>query len=210
MPELWSGDEYLISPTLMHVVYTHQQNGNEYFYLDGYQVEDLYRQGSFSNWDRNHGLALANEFTMDGPWLGELHKVAIYCTALSPDTVYQNYSAGPEAASAQSVYLNIREAIHGSSVKAANQGIMPNLLLAKMAMIAYWASQNGDESIDWSSVNWNSVNWNSVNWNSVNWNSVNWNSVNWNSVNWNSVNWNSVNWNSVNWNSVNWNSVDWD
>ncbi|MBI1296162.1 S8 family serine peptidase [bacterium] len=209
MPELGSGEDYLISPTLMHVVYTHQQNGNEYFFLDGVQVKEQHRQGSFSNWDRTYRLALANEFSMDRPWLGELHKVAIYCKALSPDTIYDNYVAGPEAASAQSVYLNIREAIHGSSLEAANQGIMPNMLLAKMAMMAYWASQNGDESIDWSSVNWNSVNWNSVNWNSVNWNSVNWNSVNWNSVNWNSVNWNSVNWNSVNWNSVNWNSVNW-
>ncbi|MBI1298893.1 S8 family serine peptidase [bacterium] len=106
-------------------------------------------------------------------------------------------------------YLDIRAAVRSTNTTLANQDVMPHMLLAKMAMIAYWASQNGDETIDWASVNWNSVNWNSVNWNSVNWNSVNWNSVNWNSVNWNSVNWNSVNWNSVNWNSVNWNSVNW-
>ncbi|MBI1298894.1 S8 family serine peptidase [bacterium] len=106
-------------------------------------------------------------------------------------------------------YLDIKAAIRNPNATLANQDVMPHMLLAKMAMIAYWASQNGDESIDWASVNWNSVNWNSVNWNSVNWNSVNWNSINWNSINWNSINWNSVNWNSVNWNSVNWNSVNW-
>ncbi len=106
-------------------------------------------------------------------------------------------------------YLNGYAAIHGTSTESANQGLMPHMLLAKMAMIAYWASVNGAEDIDWGNVDWGSVNWNSVNWNSVNWSSVNWNSVNWNSVNWNSVNWNSVNWNSVNWNSVNWNSVNW-
>jgi subtilisin family serine protease len=106
-------------------------------------------------------------------------------------------------------YLDIRAAVQNPNTTLANQDVMPHMLLAKMAMIAYWSSQNGAETIDWASVNWNSVNWNSVNWNSVNWNSVNWNSVNWNSVNWNSVNWNSVNWNSVNWNSVNWNSVNW-
>ncbi len=122
--------------------------------------------------------------------------------------------AGYDSARAGAGYLDIYAAVHGTSTQAANQGAIPHQLLAKMALIAFWASQNGDESIDWenvdwSSVNWNSVNWNSVNWNSVNWNSVNWNSVNWNSVNWNSVNWNSVNWNSVNWNSVNWNSVNW-
>ena len=111
-------------------------------------------------------------------------------------------------------YLDAYAAIHGTSTQDANQDNVPHNLLAQMAMIAYWASVNGDEvidweNIDWDAVNWESVNWNSVNWNSVNWNSVNWNSVNWNSVNWNSVNWNSVNWNSVNWNSVNWNSVNW-
>ncbi|MBI1298325.1 S8 family serine peptidase [bacterium] len=104
-------------------------------------------------------------------------------------------------------YLDIKAATRANTTQYANQDVVPHMLLAKMAMIAYWAHQNGGDEIDWSSVNWNSVNWNSVNWNSVNWNSVNWNSVNWNSVNWNSVNWNSVNWNSVNWNSVNWNSV---
>ncbi|MEZ4634542.1 MAG: S8 family serine peptidase [Caldilineaceae bacterium] len=106
-------------------------------------------------------------------------------------------------------YLDIKAAVQSTDTTYANQDVVPNMVLAKMALIAFWASQNGGDSIDWSSVNWNSVNWNSVNWNSVNWNSVNWNSVNWNSVNWNSFNWNSVNWNSVNWNSVNWNSVNW-
>jgi serine protease AprX len=96
-----------------------------------------------------------------------------------------------------------------ADVPEANSGLIPHQLLAKMALIAYWASQNGGENIDWDSVNWNSVGWNSVNWNSVNWNSVNWNAVNWNAVNWNAVNWNAVNWNAVNWNSVGWNSVNW-
>jgi serine protease AprX len=111
-------------------------------------------------------------------------------------------------------YLDVYAAVHGTTTESAYAGFMPHMLLARMALIAYWASQDGDaqvdwENVDWEAVNWDSVNWNSVNWNSVNWNSVNWNSVNWNSVNWNSVNWNSVNWNSVNWNSVNWNSVNW-
>ena len=96
-----------------------------------------------------------------------------------------------------------------ADVPNANQGTMPHMALAQMAMMAYWASQNGGETIDWDSVNWDSVNWDSVNWDSVNWDSVNWDSVNWDSVNWDSVNWDSVNWNSVNWNSVNWNSVNW-
>ena len=117
--------------------------------------------------------------------------------------------AGYEAEKSGAGYVNIPAAVQSTGMDEANDDIMPTMPLAQMAMIAYWASGNGEETIDWDSIDWNSVDWNSVNWNSVNWNSVNWNSVNWNSVNWNSVNWNSVNWNSVNWNSVNWNSVNW-
>jgi serine protease AprX len=106
-------------------------------------------------------------------------------------------------------YLDIYAAVHGSSTEAANQEAIPHQLLAKMALIAYWASQNGEEDIDWENVDWSSVNWSSVNWSSVNWSSVNWSSVNWSSVNWSSVNWSSVNWSSVNWSSVNWSSVNW-
>ena len=104
-------------------------------------------------------------------------------------------------------YMDIRAAVEGTTVAKANEGVMPNRVLAKMAMMAYWASSNGGGEIDWASVNWNSVNWNSVNWNSVNWNSVNWNSVNWNSVNWDGVDWGAIHWNSgFTWSSVNWNS----
>jgi serine protease AprX len=106
-------------------------------------------------------------------------------------------------------YLDVFAALTTPTTEAANQGVIPHMLLAKMALIAYWASENGGENIDWENVDWENVNWDAVNWNAVNWNSVNWNAVNWNSVNWNAVNWNAVNWNSVNWNSVNWNSVNW-
>ena len=107
-------------------------------------------------------------------------------------------------------YLNVYAAVTGTTTGSANAGIMPHQLLAKMALMAYWANENCGDPCDWSSVNWDSVNWDSVNWDSVNWDSVNWDSVNWDSVNWDSVNWDSVNWDSVNWDSVNWDSVNWD
>jgi serine protease AprX len=135
---------------------------------------------------------------------------------MTPDQVKQRLMAtartdwaGYDPARAGAGYLDIYAAVHGTTMEAANQGNMPHMLLAKMAMIAYWASQNGEENIDWNAVNWNAVNWNAVNWNAVNWNAVNWNAVNWNAVNWNAVNWNAVNWNAVNWNAVNWNAVNW-
>jgi serine protease AprX len=127
---------------------------------------------------------------------------------LTPDQVKYRltHSAGTVGSSP---YLDVHAALTMPSFEAANQGIVPHMLLAKMAMIAYWSSQNGEENIDWGAINWDAVNWNAVNWNAVNWNAVNWNAVNWNAVNWNAVNWNAVNWNAVNWNAVNWNAVNW-
>jgi serine protease AprX len=115
----------------------------------------------------------------------------------------------PNATGQAYPYLDVYAALTTPTTAAANQGIIPHQLLAKMALMAYWTSENGGDTIDWGSVNWDSVNWDSVNWDSVNWDSVNWDSVNWDSVNWDSVNWDSVNWDSVNWDSVNWNSVNW-
>ena len=106
-------------------------------------------------------------------------------------------------------YLDVYDAITTPTTESANQDVVPNMLLAKMALIAYWASANGDENIDWSNVDWNAVDWDGVDWDAVDWDSVNWGSVNWGSVNWGSVNWGSVNWGSVNWGSVNWGSVNW-
>ena len=143
--------------------------------------------------------------------------------------------AGYDAARAGAGYLDVYAAVHGTTTERANLGNVPQQRLAKMALIALWASYNGGRSIDWDLVNWDSVDappqrlakmalialwasnnggsgidWDSVNWDSVNWDSVNWDSVNWDSVNWDSVNWDSVNWDSVNWDSVNWDSVNWD
>jgi serine protease AprX len=106
-------------------------------------------------------------------------------------------------------YLDVYAAVTSDTTEAYNWYVAPHQVLAKMALVAYWTSQNGEESIDWENVDWAAVNWNAVNWNAVNWNAVNWNAVNWNAVNWNAVNWNAVNWSAVNWNAVNWNAVNW-
>jgi serine protease AprX len=106
-------------------------------------------------------------------------------------------------------YLDVNAIISSTTIESANQNTMPHMALAQMALIAYWASENGGNEIDWSNIDWGSVNWDNVDWNSVDWDSVDWSSVNWGSVNWGSVNWGSVNWGSVNWGSVNWGSVNW-
>jgi serine protease AprX len=81
--------------------------------------------------------------------------------------------AGYNAASAGAGYLNIYNAVYGTTTQSANTSVAPSQLLT-----------TGTNPILWSSVGWNSVGWNSVGWNSVGWNSVGWNSVGWNSDDW--------------------------
>jgi serine protease AprX len=107
---------------------------------------------------------------------------------LTPDQVkYRVMNAHEWVGS--SPYLNIYKMLTTPTTESANQDIIPHMLLAKMAMIAYWGSENGDENIDWESVDWDAVNWDAVDWDAVNWNAVNWNAVNWNAVNWNATYW---------------------
>jgi serine protease AprX len=104
---------------------------------------------------------------------------------LTPDQVkyrlmyYANKSSWSYSnAQAGAGYLDIDQAVQGSTTASANQGIQVSQMLT-----------TGSDPITWGSVGWNSVGWNSVGWNSVGWNSVGWNSVGWNSVGWNTTTW---------------------
>ena len=81
--------------TLTHVVYTRDASGSAKIYVDAVSQASGTVGGNLSNWNATYELGLANEFTLDRPWLGELHLVAIYDTALSQSQVAQNYAAGP-------------------------------------------------------------------------------------------------------------------
>jgi serine protease AprX len=81
--------------------------------------------------------------------------------------------AGYNPSTAGAGYLNIYNAVYGTTTQSANTGILASQLLS-----------TGSNPIAWNSVGWNSVGWNSVGWNSVGWNSVGWNSVGWNSDDW--------------------------
>ena len=104
---------------------------------------------------------------------------------LTPDQVkfrlmyYANKNDwGYNSAQAGAGYLDIDQAVQGSTTLSANQGILVSQMLS-----------TGSNPVTWGSVGWNSVGWNSVGWNSVGWNSVGWNSVGWNSVGWNTSTW---------------------
>ncbi len=51
----------------------------------------------FSNWDSSFQLQLGNEGSLDRPWRGEIHLVAIYDRALTAQEVWTNYTAGSRA-----------------------------------------------------------------------------------------------------------------
>ncbi len=87
-----------VSTALSHVVYTRDASGAARIYLDGVEAATEIVGGDMSVWqDATLRLALANEFTLDRPWLGEYWLVAIYDRALNPREVAQNWEAGPES-----------------------------------------------------------------------------------------------------------------
>ncbi|MFZ1504402.1 MAG: VanZ family protein [Nitrospira sp.] len=49
----------------------------------------------FSNWNPTYRLLLGNEGTMNRPWLGTLHLVAVYDRALPSDEITTHFSLGP-------------------------------------------------------------------------------------------------------------------
>lgn len=78
---------------LQHVVYT-RDAAAAVIWIDGVQTGTLEVGGNFGNWDPTYELTIANVPTLDRPWLGEVHLVAVYCDRLSSTQVQQNYAAG--------------------------------------------------------------------------------------------------------------------
>jgi hypothetical protein len=80
----------------IHLVYTRDPLGVEVIYADATVVGVGTRSGDFSNWDSSleYRFAIGNERTLDRPWLGEFHLVAVYDHALDSSEVIQNFAAG--------------------------------------------------------------------------------------------------------------------
>lgn len=70
-----------------HIVYTRDLAGDARLYVNGEEHSRDQIRGDLSNWDGGFRLALGNEATMDRPWRGTFHSVAIYSRALTPDEV---------------------------------------------------------------------------------------------------------------------------
>jgi len=83
------------SLSLTHVVFTHSADGSEIFYIDGEENATISRTGGTTTWESTYPLVVANEVGGGREWLGELHLIAIFDRALSPEEVRQNFDAGP-------------------------------------------------------------------------------------------------------------------
>lgn len=94
-PALATPDNAVV-PKLSQLVYTRTAAGVATFYVDGVDVARTSGGGALSTWDDQYRLSVGNEVTSDRPWLGELHLVAVYSRALSPEEVKQNLKAGAE------------------------------------------------------------------------------------------------------------------
>ena len=99
--ELTPDDDFFAVPgqdavqkELTQIVYTRDKAGKAAFFLNGKKQSSRTVRGDCSNWDAGFRLALANELTQDRPWLGELHRVAIYAHAISEQHVVRNFNGG--------------------------------------------------------------------------------------------------------------------
>ena len=84
-----------VADKLTHLVYTRDADGKVAIWLDGQLNTTASVPGDFSTW-APFPFGLANEIDATRTWLGELHLVALYARALTPDEVNQNWKAGPE------------------------------------------------------------------------------------------------------------------
>jgi hypothetical protein len=85
----------LVNPgAVQHVLFT-RSLVEAAVWVDGVKIGVQALEGRFGGeWSRYYQLAIANELTLDRPWLGEIHLAAVYCRALTDAEVVQNFEAG--------------------------------------------------------------------------------------------------------------------
>jgi hypothetical protein len=83
-----------VTTALTHLVYTRNSSGFVKLYINGVEQLNSTVGGDFSNWADTYRLILGNELTGDRPWLGRLHRVAIYDHAFGATDVDTAYATG--------------------------------------------------------------------------------------------------------------------
>jgi hypothetical protein len=88
--------DHVVEDELTHLLYTRSEGGVAKLYVNGEVVKTATVGGNLSNWNTTYPLSIANEVSLNRPWYGDIHLVALYRRSLSASEVQQNYSAGPD------------------------------------------------------------------------------------------------------------------
>lgn len=82
------------------VVFTRDKAGKAKLYINGKEVGSRDWEGDLKNWDPSFHFALGNETTLDRPWSGTLHGVAVYSRALTLEEIQASdiQPSGPKLA----------------------------------------------------------------------------------------------------------------
>lgn len=94
-PSLTSSRGALATGEPVHIVFTHDADGNEHLYVNGTEIASRMLTGDFSTWQAGFQFVLANETDGSRPWTGEYYLVAVYSRALGDEEIQQNLGAGP-------------------------------------------------------------------------------------------------------------------
>lgn len=83
-----------LTTKLTHVVYTREASGRTTIYVNGVRQIRGSVSGELDNWDSGYRFALGNELGGKRPWLGALHRVAVYARALDSTEIEVRHAAG--------------------------------------------------------------------------------------------------------------------
>ena len=83
-----------INEALTHVVYARGRSGNAKIFINGRLDRQQLVAGELENWDEQYRLALGNEVSGGRPWLGDLHRVAVYSREWTLGDVQARFARG--------------------------------------------------------------------------------------------------------------------
>lgn len=83
-----------IANQLLHIIYTKGLDQVGRLYVNGIEVASELVPSLPSNWDEEYRINVANEALGGRDWLGELHMLAAFSSALSPEQVSERYNSG--------------------------------------------------------------------------------------------------------------------
>jgi hypothetical protein len=91
------GDPPVVAPASVstlpqHIVFTRNALGEAKLYINAVEVATATISDTFATWDPTYEFFMANEGTLDRPWMGVYHLVAVYSRALTASEVTRNYA----------------------------------------------------------------------------------------------------------------------